>query len=138
MTGGVVMPDYTIKKFDEMEPLLGGFMLRTRASLGVSSFGMQVMNFPPNFELYPNHDHSATGQEEVYFVLDGAADFDIEGDHVHLEPNAALRVGAETKRKLSTGDKGAVILALGGTPGAAYEAPKFTDLGGPDPTPPSS
>jgi hypothetical protein len=130
------MPDYTVKNFNEMEPILGGFMLRTRASLGVSSFGMQVMNFPPNFgELYPNHDHAATGQEEVYFVLDGAADFDLEGEHVHLKPNMALRVGAETKRKISTGDQGAQILALGGTPGTAYEAPEFTKLGGPIPSP---
>ena len=131
------MPDYTVKRFDEMEPILGGAMLRTRASLGVSSFGMQIMNFPPNFgDFYPNHDHAESGQEEVYLILDGAADFNIDGDHVHLEPNMALRVGAESKRKISTGEEGARILALGGTPGAAYVAPEFTVLGGPDPTPP--
>ena len=28
------MADYTVKSFDEMEPILGGFFLRVRAALG--------------------------------------------------------------------------------------------------------
>ena len=133
------MADYTFKRFDEMEPIFGGAFLRTRAELGVTSFGMQVMNFPPNFgEAYPNHNHAESGQEEVYLVLEGAADVDIEGESVHLEPKTALRVGADTRRKISTGAEGVQILALGGVPGAAYEAPEFTQLGGPEPGPPSS
>jgi uncharacterized cupin superfamily protein len=132
------MPDYTAKRFDEMETIFGGFFLRTRAELGVSAFGMQVINFPPNSgDAYPNHNHAESGQEEVYIVLEGAADFDIEGETVHLEPKMALRVGAATKRKISTGAQGAQILALGGTPGVAYDAPQFTELGGPAPVPPS-
>ena len=66
--------------------------------LGVSSFGMQVLNLPPNSgDGYPNHDHAESGQEEVYIVLEGAADFDIEGEAVHLGPKMALRVGAGTE-----------------------------------------
>jgi hypothetical protein len=42
------MPGYTVKRFDEMEPILGGFLLRARAALGGSSFGMQVLQLPPN------------------------------------------------------------------------------------------
>jgi hypothetical protein len=128
------MADYTLKRFDEMEPIFGGFFLRSRASLGVTSFGMQILNFPPNFsEGYPNHDHAESGQEEVYVVLDGAADFDIEGESLHMEPKMALRVGAATKRRIASGPEGAQILALGATPGVAYEAPEFTELGGPVP-----
>ena len=50
-----------------MEPILGGFFLRARASLGASSFGMQILQMPPSSgEFYPNHDHADTGAEEVY------------------------------------------------------------------------
>src|ERR1700736_486428 len=127
------MADYTVKRFDEMEPIFGGFFLRARASLGATSFGMQILNFPPNGgEFYPNHDHGSSRQEEVYVVLAGSADFDIEGESVHVEPETAIRVGATTKRKISVGSEGARILALGGVPGEAYEAPEFTELGGPD------
>jgi hypothetical protein len=131
------MADYTVKKFDEMEPIFGGFFLRARASLGVSSFGMQILNFPPNGgEFYPNHDHAESGQEEVYLVLAGSADFDIEGASVHAEPETAIRVGSATKRHISAGSEGARVLAIGGVPGAAYSAPAFTELGGPVPVPP--
>jgi hypothetical protein len=130
------MADYTVKRFDEMEPIFGGFFLRARASLGVTSFGMQVMNLPPNSgELHPYHDHVASGQEEVYVVMEGSADFDLDGDSVHAEPWTAVRVGPGTKRRLSSGPAGARILALGGVPGAAYNPPSFTELGGPEPRP---
>lgn len=132
------MSDYTVKRFDEMEPILNGLFLRARASLGASSFGMQILQMPPNAgDFYPNHDHADSGQEEVYIVLSGDADFEIEGEteRVHLGPETAIRVGCATHRKIQPGPDGARILALGGTPGSAYTAPAFTELGGPLPAP---
>ena len=129
------MADYTVKRFDEMEPILGGFFLRTRAALGVSSFGMQILQMPPNGgDFYPNHDHADTGMEEVYVVLSGEADFEIEGESVHAGPETALRVGATTHRKILPGPEGVRILVLGAVPGGVYSPPAFTELGGPDPT----
>jgi len=130
------MADYTMKRFDEMEPILGGFFLRARAALQASSFGMQILQMPPNSgEFYPNHDHADTGIEEVYVILSGEADFEIEGERLHAGPETAIRVGASTHRKIHPGPEGVRILALGGVPGAAYAPPAFTELGGPDPVP---
>ena len=132
------MADYTLKRFDEMEPIFGGFMLRARASLDVSSFGMQVLQFPPNApDFYPNHDHADSGNEEVYVVLSGDADFEIEGEaeRINVGPETAIRVGATTRRKIHPGSQGAKILALGAVPGAVYEPAEFTKLGGPEPRP---
>jgi mannose-6-phosphate isomerase-like protein (cupin superfamily) len=130
------MADYTAKRFDEMEPILDGFFLRARASLGASSFGMQVLQMPPNGgDFYPNHDHAHDGQEEVYVVLSGSAEFDIEGERVPVEPETAVRVAPETKRHITPGPEGVRILAIGGVPGDSYRAPEFTALGGPLPGP---
>jgi uncharacterized cupin superfamily protein len=129
------MTDFTVKRFDEMEPILGGVFRRARASLGVSAFGMQVLQMPAGAEFYPNHDHAHDGQEEVYVVLNGTADFDIEGERVHVEPDTAVRVSPGTKRQIHPGPDGVRILAVGGVPGGAYQAPDFTDLGGPEPGP---
>ena len=130
------MTDYTVKRFDEMEPILGGFFLRARAALGVSSFGMQFLQMPPGGgDFYPNHDHADSGQEEVYVVLSGEADFEIEGERFHVGPETAVRVGPTTHRRIHPGPEGVRILALAGVPGAAYVAPPFTELGGPDPVP---
>jgi mannose-6-phosphate isomerase-like protein (cupin superfamily) len=133
------MADYSIKRFEEMEPIFGGVFRRARAALGVSSFGMQILEMPPNGgDFYPNHDHQHDSQEEVYVILDGSADFDIEGERVHVEPETAIRVAADTKRKIKAGPQGVKILALGGVPGSAYKAPDFTELGGPEPQAPQS
>ena len=127
------MSDYTVKRVDEMEGVYGGAFKRARAELGVSSFGMQVMDLPPNLDQYPEHDHADSGQEEVFLVLRGAAEIDVEGETIALDPETMIRVGAGAKRKIRTGAEGARVLALGGTPAKAYEAPEISELGAPDP-----
>ena len=127
------MAGYALKRIDEMEGIYGGAFKRARAELGVGSFGMQIIDMPPNVDQYPEHDHSEDGQEEVYVVLRGEADVEVDGERVHIDPDTVLRVSAGTKRKIVTGDQPVRILALGGVPGQAYQAPDITQLGQPDP-----
>jgi mannose-6-phosphate isomerase-like protein (cupin superfamily) len=118
------MGDYTVKKIDEMEAVYLGAFKRARAELGVESFGLQVIDMPPNFDGYPEHDHAEDGQEEVYLVLGGRADFVVDGDEVTVAEGQMLKVDAGTKRKLYAGDDGVRVLAIGCTPGAVYERPE--------------
>ena len=127
------MADYTVKRVDEMEAVFGGAFKRARAELGVNSFGMQIMDLPPNLDQYPEHDHADSGQEEVFLVLRGAAEIDVEGERIPLDTETLIRVGPEAKRKIRTGAEGARVLALGGTPSQAYEPPEVSQLGAPDP-----
>lgn len=127
------MGDYAIKKIDEMEGIYGGSFKRARAELGVTSFGMQVIDMPPNADRYPEHDHAGDGQEEVYIVLSGSGEIEIDGERHPLDPETMARVSAGTKRKVWTGDAPLRMLVLGGTPGSAYEPPEVSKLGGLDP-----
>lgn len=127
------MADVTVKRTDDFEPTFRGGMLKARAGLGVTTFGMQILRFPPNADRYPEHDHAESGQEEVLIVLEGAATLEAGGEEHRLEPGVFARVGPTERRKLATGDEGAVILALGGVPGKAFEPAKFTEEGEPDP-----
>jgi mannose-6-phosphate isomerase-like protein (cupin superfamily) len=127
------MGDYTVKRIDELEAIYGGSFKRARAELGISSFGMQILDLPPKVTAYPEHDHGKDGQEEVYIVLRGSAEMEIDGEQVTLDPDTLVRVAAGTKRKVLPGDSGARLLVLGGVPGQAYEAPAVTELGAPDP-----
>jgi mannose-6-phosphate isomerase-like protein (cupin superfamily) len=128
------MSGYAVKRIDEMEAAFGGGFKRARAELGVESFGMQVIDMPPNFDGYPEHDHSEDGQEEVYLALRGGGELEIEGERFPLDPDHVARVGPGVKRKVWPGDEGIRLLALGGMPGQAYEPPEVTKLGGPDPS----
>jgi mannose-6-phosphate isomerase-like protein (cupin superfamily) len=125
------MADYTAKQIDEMEAAFGGGLKKARAELGVASFGMQVIDLPPNYGDYPEHDHASDGQEEVYSVMRGSGEIDVAGERIPLTPDVLVRVGADTKRKIYSGADGLRLLALGGTPGTAYEAAEFTELSSP-------
>jgi mannose-6-phosphate isomerase-like protein (cupin superfamily) len=129
----MTVADYTVKRIDEMETAFLGSFKRARAELGVEAFGMQVIDLPPNLEQYPEHDHAESGQEEVFVVMRGGGDIEIDGERVPIDPERIVRVGPGATRKLLPGDAGMRVLALGGVPGAAYEAPDVSKLGEPDP-----
>jgi len=117
------MADVTVKRFDELESYANQFLYAGRG-LGVTSWGMNVLKLPPNWADYPDHDHAKEGQEEAYVVLLGSARLMAGGETWELVPGMLARVGAGQKRKIIPGPAGATILALGGTPGKAYEPPQ--------------
>ncbi len=124
------MADVTVKKLDEFEAVFGGGMRRVRAGLGVTSFGIQVMELPAEFSMYPSHNHSHDEQEEVYLALGGRATLQVGEEEFELGPGVFARVGPGQQRKLLTRDEGARILVLGATPGKVYEPPAWTEEGG--------
>ena len=121
------MADVTVKTLDEFDTAFGGAMKLARHGLGVQSFGLQVLDFPPNADQYPEHDHSHDSQEEVYIVVDGAATLQAGGEEHELRPGSYARVGPSEKRKLVTGAEGARVIAIGGCPGKAYEIQSFPE-----------
>lgn len=124
------MADVTVKRLEDFEAIFGGGFRRVRAGLGVSSFGLAVMDIPPNFEHFPEHDQSHDGQEEVYTALSGRGYLRVGGEEHVLEPDVWIRVGPEEKRKIVTRDEAVRVIAMGATPGELYEPPEFTVEGG--------
>jgi uncharacterized cupin superfamily protein len=127
------MASHTVRRIDDMEAVARGAMKRARAELGVTSFGMQIIDLPPNADQYPEHDHTHDGQEEVYVALRGAGEVEVDGERHKLDGDTVVRVAPEAKRKVYAGGEGLRLLAIGGVPGTAYEVRDFTELGAPDP-----
>ncbi len=123
------MSDYTAKRISDMEAGFGGGFVKARAELGVTAFGMQVIQLPPDYADYPDHDHAESGQEEVFSVLAGSGWMEIEGERVELDGETLVRVGAETKRKIHAGPQGIRMLVVGGCPGEPYKIVASTELG---------
>ena len=137
------MADCTVKRTDEMETIFDGIVHRARASLGATSLGIQLMQFPAGWEGYPNHDHmndstdeDDLGQEEIYIALNGSATLLVDGDEHILERGVFARVGPGQKRRIVPGADGFHMVAVGGRPGEAYRPPAWTELGGPLPQAP--
>src|SRR5207245_11706719 len=97
------MADCTAKRIKDMEAGFGGGFVKARAELGVSAFGMQVIQMPPNYADYPEHDHAESGQEEVFLALGGSGWMDVEGQRVDLDEETLVRVGAGAKRTIYAG-----------------------------------
>lgn len=121
------MADITLTSIEEVEPYGGpnaieGIRFRAlRQALGVTSWGMNVLELSPNCENHPEHSHQSDGHEEVYVVLEGSAVLKSGSDEYTLNRWQMAFVPGERTRKLIAGSEGATILALGGTPGAAYK-----------------
>ena len=123
----------TVKRIDDMEHAYGGSYVRVRASLGASAFGVQVIQLPPDSEdLYPRHDHNFDGQEEVYLLLEGGGEMEVDGERFPMDTETFVRVDPAGRRRFRSGPEGARLLAIGGVPGAAYEPAPNSELGGPE------
>ena len=118
------MSDVTVRKLDEMEAMFRSALKKAGAELGVQSFGMNVIEMPPNVgERYPEHTHEDDGQEEVYVVLKGSGRIVADGEEIALDPETFVWCGPAAKRKVFSGEQGLRLLVLGGVPGAPYRRP---------------
>jgi mannose-6-phosphate isomerase-like protein (cupin superfamily) len=103
-------------RLEEMERRDRG--VPVREYLGIQSFGINAFEAGEDGRLIGEHDETATGQEELYLVLDGTATFEIDGETFDATTGTFVYTTPETKRK-ATGD--ATVLAIGATPGRAYQ-----------------
>jgi mannose-6-phosphate isomerase-like protein (cupin superfamily) len=130
------MTDITVAAFDDMQPMYEGLARRSRASLNVTAWGMQLFTLPPNWDGYPMHTHGPedvdANQEEVYLTLEGGGTLHADDERVALKPGMMVRVGPTQPRRVLPGDEGIRFLVIGGRPGA-FDAPEWTELNGPMP-----
>jgi quercetin dioxygenase-like cupin family protein len=122
------MTDVNAKRTRDIEPYSGehaipGIRFRpVGKALGISAWGMNVLELDPHCERYPEHDHTQDGQEEVYLVLDGKITLHAGNEHKELERGDFVRVAPGQTRKFITTDSPATILAIGGTPGKPFKS----------------
>jgi hypothetical protein len=110
-------PNWKVTRLEDIERR--GRDIPVREHLGIHAFGINAYTPGDNDTLIGEHDEAGSGQEELYIVLDGKATFEIDGETVDAPAGTFVYVGPEARRK-ATGE--GTILALGATPGEAYQA----------------
>jgi uncharacterized cupin superfamily protein len=115
-----VVPHASIPAYEGPHAIPGIRFRAARQALGVSAWGMNVLELDPGCSGHPVHDHRHDGQEEVYVLLSGAAVLVVDGQEHPLSAGDLVRVPAEATRQIVTREQGATVLALGGTPGQAF------------------
>ena len=112
---------------DELPTIWDGFGKLVRKGLGISSFGANIMDLPPDYTTRA-HDETATVQEELYVGLRVAGSVVLDdGQETPLSPEDLVRVSPEVSRRLRSGPEGVRVLCIGAAPGQVYEAPAWTD-----------
>ena len=117
---------YAGLRYDEMPDLWDGFARLVRPALGITAFGANVMNLPPDYETVA-HDESHSGQQELYVGLRGSG-WIVTGEceRLTLDPDHIVAVGPPTTRTLASGPEGLRVLIIGSKPGG-YEAPDWLE-----------
>ena len=110
-------PKWKVARLDDFERR--GSFIPVREFLGIHSFGMNARVAGEDGTLVNEHAETASGQEEVYVVLDGTASFEVDGETFDAPAGTFVSVQPGVSRK-ATGD--ATVLVMGGTPGEAYQA----------------
>ena len=122
------MSNYTVKSIDEFEAIHHGAVKLAGASWTSGPFGLQVLDLPAGFSDYPEHDHAEDGQEEVYVLLRGSAEFRIDGERAAVGAGQIVRIAPAATRNLMPGPDGARILAIGCAAGRPYVRPEHFRL----------
>jgi uncharacterized cupin superfamily protein len=89
---------------------------KVRAPLGVTEFGVNAVVLPPG---YTSRRHFHDRQQELYLVLQGEIEFELDGDRHTLGPGGLARVDAPTVRSLrnTSGTDEAIYFCVGGAGG---------------------
>jgi quercetin dioxygenase-like cupin family protein len=110
---------FTIVHRDDCER--NGNWSLVRRSLGVASFGINVVEIPPG-ESIPEHDEADRDQEEVFVVLSGSANLKIAGDLHDAPAGTFARLDPQLRRTVvNQGDEPARVLIVSAPRSSDYE-----------------
>jgi mannose-6-phosphate isomerase-like protein (cupin superfamily) len=99
---------------------------KIRQALGVTAFGVNAIVYPPRFEGFLHyHDE----QDELYFVHQGRALFEVDGEEFELGPGGVVHVESTTPRKVTNaGGEELVLLVVGGKGGYVGRDGQLVDV----------
>ena len=121
------MSGYAVAQIDEIDEIDDGRVPSRplRFHFGITSFGVNAFTaHQVGDRLINEHDESdeADLQEELYLVQRGRATFELDGERVDAPAGTLVFTRPGVKRTAFAEEPGTTLVALGGTPGKAYEA----------------
>ena len=121
------MTRYAVARLEDIEELTDGRepFRPVRHHFGITSFGVNAFTaHQVGDRLINEHDESQEHdlQEELYLVQRGRATFELDGERVDAPTGTLVFARPAVKRTAFAEEPGTTIVAVGGTPGKAFEA----------------
>ncbi len=92
-----------------------------RHHFGITGFGINGCSKDAGEVMVPEHDETASGQQEVFFVHEGEALVTLGGETVTVPAGSIVAVEPQVRRQLVANASPTTIILVGGAPGKAYE-----------------
>ena len=119
------MSGYTVAQLDQIDEVSDGRCpwRPIRQHFGIMSFGANAFTARDTGDrLINEHDESEEdAHEELYLVQQGRARFELDGEQVDAPAGTFVFASPAVKRTAFAEEPGTTLIALGGTPGKAYE-----------------
>jgi hypothetical protein len=117
------MSGYAVAHLDEIDEISDGRCPSrpVRHHFGITSFGVNAWTGREAGDRIINEHDEAGENEELYLVQQGRATFELDGERVVAPAGALVFVRPGVKRTAFAEESETTIIALGGTPGQAYE-----------------
>jgi hypothetical protein len=119
------MSDYAVTRLEEIDEVDDGRapMRPVRHHLGITAFGVNAWTGREAGDRIINeHDEDEPdGDEELYIVMSGRALFELDGERVPAPAGTLVMARPGVRRSAVAEEPQTTIVALGGTPGKAYE-----------------
>jgi len=98
---------------ESVVPAEWGGMWFLKEELDADHLGFTVLELEPGGK-GKEHDETHTGQEEVYYVVEGTVDVELAEETVTLEAEEAIRLDATERRQIhNRGDERATLVLAG-------------------------
>ena len=116
------MSAYTKAQIDEIASSQWPHWIPIRYHLGIETFGMNAYRRNTGEAVVPEHDESAGGAPELFYVATGSATFSVGGEEVDAPTGTFVWVTDANARRTATANADdTLVLAIGAAkPGEAY------------------
>jgi len=120
------MSAYAVAHLEEIDEISDGRepWRPVRHHFGITSFGINAWTAREAGDRIINERDEAEaegGEEELYFVHEGRAAFELDGERVDAPAGTLVFVPRDVKRTAFAEEPGTTIIAVGGVPGKAYQ-----------------
>jgi tetratricopeptide (TPR) repeat protein len=117
------MSGFAVAHLDEIDEISDGRCPSrpVRHHFGITSFGVNAWTGHEAGDRIINEHDEADENEELYLVQHGRARFELDGEHVDAPAGTFVFARPGVKRTAFAEEPATTIIAVGGTPGEAYE-----------------
>jgi tetratricopeptide (TPR) repeat protein len=118
------MSRYAVARIEDINEVSDGRVPSRpiRHHFGITSFGVNAwIGREQGDRIINEHDETQAEEEELYLVQRGRARFELDGEQVEAPAGTLVFVRPSVKRTAFAEEPETTIIALGGSPGRAYE-----------------